>query len=102
MPSTSLSAYNSLLGGAVPRDEAAWLATIARNECRARIRRRMTTPLPLDLELESGHAGPAEVAGTHAGLAELNAALARLPERQREAIVLRDLCGCPTTRSRWR
>src|ERR671919_2982474 len=31
---TFLSAHRSLLGGAQPRDPAAWLATIARNECR--------------------------------------------------------------------
>ena len=44
---TFLSAYRSLLGGTVPLEPAAWLATIARNECRARARARMREPLPL-------------------------------------------------------
>src|SRR2546428_7269518 len=42
-----LSAHRAVLGGAVPRDSAAWLAAIARNECRARIRVRMRQPLEL-------------------------------------------------------
>ena len=36
-----------------PREEAAWLATIARNECRGRIRDRMRQPVsaaPSELE----------------------------------------------------
>src|SRR3954454_16095677 len=36
-----LSAFGSLLTGRTPRDEDAWIATIARNECRTRIRSRM-------------------------------------------------------------
>jgi RNA polymerase sigma-70 factor (ECF subfamily) len=90
---TFLSAYNSLLGGAVPQDEAAWLATIARNECRLRIRKRMATPLPLDFEVESRGDDPAELAGRRAELADVTAALAGLPERQREAVVLRTFLG---------
>ena len=35
---TFLSAYRSLLRGGQPRQPAAWLAAIARNECPARIR----------------------------------------------------------------
>src|SRR5205823_6250648 len=42
---TFLSAYRALLRGVEPREPAAWLATIARNECRARIRGRMRSPL---------------------------------------------------------
>ena len=49
---TFLSAYRSLLGGSVPRDAEAWVVTIARNECRARIRDRMATPLA-DVEVET-------------------------------------------------
>ena len=35
---TFLSAHRALLGGAEPSEPAAWLATIARNECLARVR----------------------------------------------------------------
>src|SRR5436305_14295600 len=41
-----LSAHRSLLNGATPREPAAWLAAIARNECWAPIRARMREPLP--------------------------------------------------------
>jgi DNA-directed RNA polymerase specialized sigma24 family protein len=44
-----LSAHRAVLQGAVPREAAAWLAAIARNECRARIRARMREPLALPL-----------------------------------------------------
>ena len=37
-----LSAHQAILRGSAPRDEAAWVVAIARNECRARIRARMT------------------------------------------------------------
>ncbi|HJX46566.1 MAG TPA: sigma-70 family RNA polymerase sigma factor, partial [Gaiellaceae bacterium] len=36
-----LAAHRSLLNGTSPREPAAWLATIARNECWARGRARM-------------------------------------------------------------
>ena len=42
-----VSAHRALLSGAVPREPAAWLAAIARNECRARVRARMREPLTL-------------------------------------------------------
>ena len=45
LQATFLAAHGALLRGGVPRDEAAWLATIARNECRGRIRDRMRGPL---------------------------------------------------------
>jgi RNA polymerase sigma factor (sigma-70 family) len=44
---TFLSAHRSLLAGTRPQDPAAWLGTIARNECRERIRSRATVPLAL-------------------------------------------------------
>src|SRR3990172_9602580 len=49
---TFLSAHKSLLGGTHPRDPAAWLAAVARNEGRGRARERMREPLPFDDELE--------------------------------------------------
>ena len=48
----SSSAHRALLNGTEPREPAAWLATIARNECWARIRTRMREPLPAE-ELET-------------------------------------------------
>lgn len=90
-----VSAYRALLRGTEPRDDAAWLATIARNECRQRLRRQALVPVPAEPhELEApASADPAAVAAFHAELGELRAAIAELPERQREALLLRDLYG---------
>ena len=41
---TFLSAQRALANGSLPRDPAAWLATIARNECFARLRSRSGRP----------------------------------------------------------
>src|SRR5688572_15124563 len=49
---TFLAAHRSLLAGTRPQEPAAWLATIARNECRMRIRKRMTAPLTVALDPE--------------------------------------------------
>ncbi|HEV8250793.1 MAG TPA: sigma-70 family RNA polymerase sigma factor [Gaiellaceae bacterium] len=92
---TFLSAYRSLLGGARPQNAAAWLATIARNECRTRISRRLSGPVSVPL----GEAGDEEAADVYAHAARrlevdaLRRALGDLPERQREAVVLRDFHG---------
>ena len=93
LQSTFLSAHRALIGGTRPREEAAWLATIARNECRGRIRERMRRPVTTDNgELEA-------VADTTRTPADLLAddgvgkALAALPESQREAVVLHDVFG---------
>jgi DNA-directed RNA polymerase specialized sigma24 family protein len=47
---TFVNAYRALVAGTTVRDDAAWLATIARNECRARIVRRMREPLTLSYD----------------------------------------------------
>src|SRR5262249_46230060 len=57
---TFLSAHRALLGGGRPRDEAAWLGAIARNECRARIRARLRAPLPLAETTLSGLRAPVD------------------------------------------
>lgn len=88
-----LSAYKALLGGADVRDPGGWLATIARNECRGRIAAGMKTPLPLADEDLEAIPSPTNEHGRRAQLQELRDALAELPERQREAIVLRYLYG---------
>lgn len=89
-----LSAHQSMLGGTEPRDPSAWLAAIARHECHARIRARMATPLTLVVdERDAVGADIEQVAGQHAEVEALCAALAELPQQQREAIVLREFYG---------
>ena len=93
---TFVSAYRSMLRGSEPRDPAPWLAAIARNECRARIRKRMRAPIAIDGEIEAQLADPedlVEVADRRAELAEITVAMADLPTRQREAVALRDFLG---------
>ena len=91
--STFISAYRSLLGGSQVREPAAWLATIARNECAARAHARMREPLPL-LDADLGHTqGPEAELERKAVVEELQQAISQLPEKQREAVVLRDLYG---------
>jgi RNA polymerase sigma factor (sigma-70 family) len=94
---TFVSAYKSLLGGNAVREPAAWLATIARNECASRAHARMREPLPL-LDGDLGHApGPEAELDRRAVVEELRHAIGELPDRQREAVVLRDLYGLPYT-----
>jgi RNA polymerase sigma factor (sigma-70 family) len=94
---TFLSAYRALLGGTTPLDAPAWLATIARNECRQRIARRLSTPAiaPLGddaLDVPASADTVAE-ASSRVEIELLTTALAELPERQREAVLLRDVYG---------
>jgi RNA polymerase sigma factor (sigma-70 family) len=89
-----LSAHQSMLGGTEPRDPSAWLAAIARNECHARIRAKMAKPIMLVVdERDAVGADIEQVAGQHAEVEALCAALAELPQQQREAIVLREFYG---------
>jgi RNA polymerase sigma-70 factor (ECF subfamily) len=89
-----LCAHRSVLGGTEPREPSAWLAAIARNECHGRIRARMATPLTLVVEERDAVGADIEqVAGQHAEIEALCAALAELPKQQREAIVLREFYG---------
>jgi RNA polymerase sigma factor (sigma-70 family) len=90
-----LAAHRSLLAGTSPQEPAAWLATIARNECRMRIRRRMAAPLTVALDPERDGRGDTthQAAVERAGVAEFQAAVADLPERQREALLLREVQG---------
>lgn len=90
---TFLSAYRSLLSGHTPREPAVWLSTIARNECRARIRARVTELLaPID-EDQPAADDLEDVAAARAEIEALYEALAELSQPQREAIVLRELHG---------
>lgn len=90
-----LAAHRSLLSGTRPQEPAAWLATIARNECRMRIRKRMAAPLTvaLDPELDGRGDTTHQAAVERARIAEVRDAVAELPERQREALLLREVQG---------
>jgi RNA polymerase sigma factor (sigma-70 family) len=88
---TFLSAHRSLLGGTEPRDPAAWLATIARNECRRMW--RATPTAPLDERTAFTALDPADIVADRADLSDVASAIAALPVRQREALVLREFCG---------
>src|SRR5690242_8438716 len=88
-----LSAHRSLLGGAEPREPAAWLATIARNECWARSRSRLREPLALDAADVVGGVDPVYEAIRRADLAALWRAIRALPRQQRDALLLREFGG---------
>jgi RNA polymerase sigma-70 factor (ECF subfamily) len=90
-----LSAYKAILNGSEPREPAAWLATIARNECWARARARMREPLPVaDVEATAGaQHDPLAEAIRRADLVALWDAIRGLPRQQRDAIVLREFGG---------
>src|SRR5206468_8120719 len=91
---TFLSAHRSLLNGTDPREPAAWLATIARNECWTRIRTRMREPLPVsELETASAAPDPYAEAVRRADLAALWRAIEELPRPQRDALLLREFGG---------
>src|SRR5919204_549101 len=78
---------------ATPAVPGAWRAAIARNECGARIRGRMGPPLALVDESAAAAADVEHVAGQRAEIEALCAALAELPQQQREALVLREFYG---------
>jgi len=89
---TFLHAHRALQRGVVPEHEFAWLHTIAKNVCRMQrrtaARRGAVTGLDLDaLPAHEGDAGDQEL------LSGLDDALASLPERQRRALVMRELRG---------
>jgi RNA polymerase sigma-70 factor, ECF subfamily len=91
---TFLSAHRALLNGTDPREPAAWLATIARNECWTRIRGRMREPLPVsELETASIEPDPYAEAVRRADLAALWSAIKELPRPQRDALLLREFGG---------
>ena len=94
MQQTFLSAYRSILRGSVPREPAAWLATIARNESLSRIRGRMREPLADPDRALAGTAPDALAAAiANADLRALAKGIKALPRRQREALLLREFSG---------
>jgi RNA polymerase sigma factor (sigma-70 family) len=91
---TFIQAVRALRRGVVPAFEQAWLLTIAKNECRSRYRaskRRRELELARDPKaLEE--VAPARESGDDL-LIGVQAALARMPEMQRRALLLREWQG---------
>jgi RNA polymerase sigma-70 factor (ECF subfamily) len=91
---TFMWAFRGLRRGVIPRAEASWLFTIAQNACRARHRSRgrrrerevLSDPVIL-ADMSPAHAADAD------DLMGLEDALARMPELQRRAILLREWRG---------
>jgi RNA polymerase sigma factor (sigma-70 family) len=90
---TFLSGYRSMLDGTVPVEPAAWLATIARNECLSRIRRRPPEFVTLRDDDLGTNEDVAEVVDRRTEIAALSEAIAGLPPAQRQAVILRDFYG---------
>jgi RNA polymerase sigma-70 factor (ECF subfamily) len=90
---TFLSAQRALENGSSPREPAAWLAAIARNECLARVRERMREPLAVEAEPTDVGADAHSAAVSRFEMATLGEALDDLPRAQREAILLREYRG---------
>ena len=91
---TFMWAFRGLRRGVVPRAEASWLFTIAQNACRARHR---TRGRKRDREVLSDPVVLADMSPAHIADADeligLEDALARMPELQRRAILLREWRG---------
>lgn len=89
-----LNAYRAVGDGVTPLNVRAWLAQIARNECRSRVRRAAAHPeTPLTQAFPDGGLDPADAVAQRALVARLRQELAALPERQREAVLLREFRG---------
>jgi RNA polymerase sigma-70 factor (ECF subfamily) len=96
-----------------PRPFKPWLYAIALNKCRAWFRRRLSPPLPLDVEdAATADASPADAAIATETAVLVNHAVTQLPHQQRAVVVLRiweglsyaqiaEVIGCsePTARS---
>lgn len=87
-----LSAQRAVARGSPPREPHAWLAEIARNECRLRMRERMREPLALP-DLPTDLPDPLAAAIRRTDLEAIWAAISSLPRRQRRALVLREVGG---------
>lgn len=92
---TFLYATRALQRGVVPESESAWLYAIAKNVCRwqrrtdARRASVASDPLAGPMVNEAAPDTDGELA------LEIREALARVPERQRQALVLREVQGLP-------
>lgn len=92
MQTTFVNALRALERGEVPRKPENWLITIAHNLIRQRFRQQSGRPRQVELDgeipsLEADDNGPS--------IDDLVRALQRIPDTQREALVLRELDGRP-------
>jgi RNA polymerase sigma-70 factor, ECF subfamily len=90
---TFVYALRALRRGVVPENEAAWLTSIAKNVChwqRRTLARRGTLSTDLDLDTIALARPDGDEEGVLLGLKD---ALASIPERQRQALVLREWQG---------
>lgn len=96
MQQTFFSAYRSIVAGSEPQRPAAWLATIARNECLDRIRARRREPLA-ERVLGDGRGAPdaLNVAIAREDLRALGQTIKELPTQQRKALLLHEFHGLP-------
>lgn len=83
----------SALGKRPPRHLRPWLYRIAHNEAIGLARKNSGATAQLDPEQADTDADPARAAATRARLSQLLSDLHALPGRQRDALVLRELCG---------
>jgi RNA polymerase sigma-70 factor (ECF subfamily) len=96
MQQTFFSAYRSILAGSEPQRPAAWLATIARNECLNRIRARTRESLAEPVSRETRGAPDAlNSAIAREDLHTLGLTIRELPDQQRQALLLHEFHGLP-------
>jgi RNA polymerase sigma-70 factor, ECF subfamily len=88
-----LSAHRALLNGAVPREPLAWLLAVARNECYARFRERAVAPVPAADAPDATTTDISVQALRAEELADVWDEVGRMPPRQREAFLLREVRG---------
>jgi RNA polymerase sigma factor (sigma-70 family) len=81
------------LGQRPPRRLRPWLYRIAHNEAISVARRHVHNEPLLETEQQGVGPDPEQAAATRARLAQLLADLHALPGRQRDALVMRELCG---------
>lgn len=70
-----------------------WLYRVVLNLCTDRLRRHKTAPLPEGWDAEDDAPGAPEQLQAQARKRALDAALTGLPDRQRQAVILRDIQG---------
>lgn len=91
---TFMNAFGSLQAGRLPRHESSWLFRIARNVCLNRIRTQQRKPASTIEGVEvAGGVSVDDAVEQRLHVRALRAALERLPDQQRTAIVMRELQG---------
>ncbi len=89
---TFVNALRALERGERPRKPSNWLITITHNIVRQRFRQQQARPTEVELDRDVAQASP-DSSGP--SMEELVRALQRIPQSQREALVMRELEGRP-------